>query len=159
MSRSQIFEGIFATLQADAMLATILGATTAANPRLMRGYPQLQALLATGYEPASGDAWLVFQEPQPYPAAAHASYESAWEVIEIAFSVFSVQYAMADAVIDQLDTTWHWSLEQQRAIQYGERILLRSRRYRTEEAYAQELKLPQKSVYYRMSFTLETQHA
>lgn len=159
MSRTQIFEGIFGTLQADTALMGLLGPPGANNPRIMRSFPQLQALLATGYEPTSSDAWLVFQEPGPYPTAMTATYDSSWEVIEIGFHVFSTRYSLADDVIDRLDSYWHWSVDQQREVQYGERILLGTRRYRPEEVFSAEIKLPQKSAFYRMRFVLETQHA
>ena len=159
MARSQLFEGIFTTLQTDPTLPLLLGPPVAQNPRLMRGFPQLQNLLATGYEPASTDAWLVFLEPDPYPRAQAATFENAFEVVEIQFAVLAVRYDTADLVADVLDSYWHWTVEQQRDIQYGERILLATRRYRTEESYAKDLKLPQKSLWYRMRFTLETQHA
>ena len=159
MARTQIFDGIFATLQADPVLPTLLGPPVAQNPRIMRGYPQLQSLLATGYEPVTSDAWLVFLEPNPYLRVVTDNLETAFEVLEIQFGIYAVQYRVADDVMDVLDQYWQWSITQQRDIQYGERILLRSRRFRVEETYAQELKLPQKSLFYQMQFTLETQHA
>ncbi len=158
MSRTQIFEGIFATLQADAAIVSLLGPPIPQGPRMLRSFPQLQTLLET-YEPTQNDAWLVFQEPEPYPTSMTATYESIWEVVEIGFLIFAVRYSLADDVIDRLDTYWHWSVDQQRDVRYGERILLGSRRYRPFESYAQEIKLPQKSAFYRMRFILETQHA
>ena len=159
MARTDIFAGLFATLQGDLVLPTLLGPVGTQQPRMMRGFPQLQHLLSTGYEPAASDAWLVFVEPDPYPRAMTAMFDTAFEILEIQFAVFAVQYQTADLIADVLDSYWHWSVDQQRAVQYGDRILLGTRRYRTEETYAKELKLPQKSMFYRMRFTLETQHA
>ena len=159
MSRAQLLEGIFTTLQTDTTLPGILGIPVSQNPRIMRGYPQLQNLLTTGYEPASTDAWLVILEPDPYPTSMTAQYESAWEVIEVHFAVFGVRYQTAEDVMDVLDSYWHWTVDQQRDVQYGDLILLGSRRYRVSEEYAQDVKLPKKSMAYRMRWTLETQHA
>ena len=158
MSRAQIFEGIYATLQADLDLKLLLGPPVSQNPRIMRSFPQLQALLDR-YDATPQEGWLVFEEPGPYLTAMTATYESAWEVIEIIFHIFTLRFSLADDVVDRLDMIWHWSVDQQRDVQYGERLLLGSRRFRLEETYAQDIKLPQRSAHYRMRFVLEAQHA
>ena len=156
MSRSQIFEGIITTLNADpSLIPGILGPRTAVNQRLYRAFPQQQSLL-TAYEPGAGEGWLVIEEPQPGLRAAMEQYETALELIEVNFHVFTTRYSLADDVIDVLDSYWHFSVEQQRDIQYGERLLLFSRRFMDQEKYNAETKLYEKVAQYRMQYILAT---
>lgn len=156
MARSQIFEGIVAALNADASLIPgILGPRTVTNQRLYRQFPQTQSILSN-YEPDGGEGWIVIEEPVAGLGGGADQYDSALEIITVAFHVFATRYSIADDVIDVLDGLWHWTAEQQRDIQYGERFLLFSRRFQNEEKYSAETKLYQKIVSYRMQFILAT---
>mgnify|MGYP001559815553 CR=1 FL=1 len=156
MSRAQIFEGIVTALNADATLIPgILGPRTVTNQRLYRAFPQTQSLLS-GYEPDGGEGWLVIEEPQSGIRNEWEQYSSVVELIEVTFHVFATRYSIADDVTDVLDSLFQFSVEQQRDIQYGERVLLFSRRVRTEEKYQLETKLYVKILGYRMQYMLGT---
>lgn len=158
MSRVQIFENIYSTLRADTTLPTLLGASSPSNPRILRAYSQLQELL-TNYEPAGGEGWLVLLEDESQPKAYTTQEETIYESIDLNFTVYATRYSIADDVTDVLDATWHWSVEQQRDVQYGERWLLMARRLNTYEEYAQEIKMFQKTSWYRLTFVVETLYA
>lgn len=156
MSRAQIFEGIVAALNADAsLIPSILGPRTVTNQRLYRQFPQTQSLLSS-YEPESGEGWLVIEEPIAGLGGGVDQYGSAMEIVEVKFHIFATRYSIADDVIDVLDSLYGWTVEQQRDIQYGERFLLFSRRFHTEEKYNAETKLYQKMAAYRMQCILAT---
>ena len=156
MSRSQIFEGIVAALNADtALIPGILGPRTVTNQRLYRAFPQTQSLLGS-YEPDGGEGWLVIEEPVAGLGGGTDQYGSAMEIVEVKFHVFATRYSIADDVIDVLDTLYNWTVEQMRDLQYGERFLLFSRRFQTEEKYNAETKLYTKIAAYRMQWMLAT---
>jgi hypothetical protein len=161
VSRVEIFEHIYSTLRADTTLPVLLGAESPTNPRILRAYSQLQELLTLppGYEPSGGEGWLVLLEDESQPKAYTEQEETIYEVVDFNFTVFSTRYSIADDVCDVLDQTWHWTAEQQRDVQYGDYILLMTRRLNTYEGYAQEIKMYQKTHWYRMTFVLETQVA
>ena len=52
-----------------------------------------------------------------------------------------------------------WTVAQQRALQYGERIVLFVRRVQQLDQYMQDVKLHQKTLLYRFECVLETVHA
>ena len=153
--RSAIFEGLFGTLLADpALVPGILGPRTVKNQRLYRSFPQEQPLLSE-YEPVGGEGWLILEEMEPGPRLSVEQSETIYEVIEIAFHLFGNRYAIGDAVSDILDMYWHWTVDQQRNIQYGDRILLFTRRRESSDKYAQGVKLHQKTIKYMMRFIPE----
>lgn len=156
MSRAQIFEGIVAALNADAALIPgILGPRTVTNQRLYRQFPQTQSILSS-YEPEGGEGWIVIEEP---PAGLHSGtdqYESAVDIVQVNMHVFATRYSLAEDAIDVLDSLYHWTVPQQRDIQYGERYLLMSRRFQNEEKYSTETKLYIKKASFLMQFMLAT---
>ena len=156
MSRAIIFEQIFQTLVQNDALFRLLGPRTSENMRVYRAWPQLMSVL-THYEPKGGEGWLVFHEEELSQGSATTNYESIIEVIEPMFTVVATRFSLVDDIIDELDKTWQWAVPQQRFLQYGERLLLLSRRLTVAEKYAQEIKLPQKAFRYRMEFTLAEQ--
>ena len=159
MSRAQLFEEIYTALTDDATLLALLGPKTSTNARIMRTFPQTQQLLS-GYEPQGGEGWLVIQEGAPAGGGAFTEqFDSAYEIIGIAFHVFATRYSLADDVADVLDTLYMWTVEQQRALQYGERIVLFVRRVQQLDQYLQDVKLHQKTLLYRFACILETVHA
>ena len=161
MSRVQVFENIYAQLRADTTLPTLLGAESPQNPRILRAYPQLQEILTTppGYEPSGGEGWLVFLENKSAIRAENTQRETIYEVWDIYFSVYATRYSIGDDVGDVLDQYWHWSVEQQRDVTYGDRIVLFSRRLNTYEEYAEEIKLYTKTHWFEMTFVQTTQIA
>ena len=165
MSRAQIFEGIFQTLVADPNLQPLLGPKTAQNLRLYRNFPPFQSMLTGNglpgdkYEPQGREGWLVVEEPQPGLRASNTQYETIYEALEVNFHIFATAYSLADDVVDILDQYFHWTVFQQRLLQYGERFILFSRRFNTEEAYAAEVKLYHKTHHYRLETVLAQQVA
>ena len=161
LSRVQILESIYTDLRANATLPLLLGPVSPTNPRILRSYAELQSILSTppGYDPSGGEGWLVFQEAESKMAAYSRQEETIYELCDFDFIVYATRYSIADDVTDVLDGLYHWSVQQQREITFGERILLMSRRLNTFEKYAQEIKLVQKTSFYRMGFVLETQIA
>lgn len=158
-SRSQIFEALFAALRANTALMALLGPATSTNFRLYRTFPQAQQLLSS-YEPQpSGEGWLIVQEVTPTAMAYDRQYTTIYEVMALQFHVFATRYEIADNVAALLDTTWHWSVPQQRDVQYGDWILLQSRRFEMHEAFAQDIKAHQKTATFWMQFVLATQPA
>ena len=157
MSRLQIFEAVYQGLLANTTVMGLLGSPTAGNFRVYRSYPQFQSLLTSvPFEPTGNDAWLVLEEPNPQQVAERLIYETAWEVLELTFHVFTVRLSLAEEVIDALDVTWHWQVDQQRDLQYGTNLVLHTRRFNTEETYNPEIKLYDKRAQYRMIFVQET---
>ena len=155
MARGQIWEDIYAALLADQALLALLGPVTTDNLRIYRSWPQLQTLL-TGYESAD-EGWLVFDEPETSGAAGTDQLSSIYEVIEPRFSVIATRFSLVDDVLDRLDGLYNWSVEQQRALTFGERIVLFTRRSRTGDTWNAELKLYQKDMAYQMTLGLEEQ--
>ncbi len=160
-SRVQIFESIYTSLRENTTLSLILGPSSPSNPRILRAYAELQNFLSTppGYDPSGGEGWLVFQEAESQPKAYSMQEESIYEVCDFDFIVYATRYSLGDDVTDALDRLYNWSVEQQRDVIFGERILLKSERLNTFEDYAQEIKLSQKTSWYRMTFVLDTQIA
>lgn len=161
MGRSSIFEGIFGAVSADMGILSLLGPRTATNLRIYRNFVQLQSLLKGPpvYEPSAGEGWLVLEESPPGLNQSRAQYDSIFEVMDVNFHVFSQLYGIADDVFDYLDTSFHWSVEQQRDVQYGDYFLFFTRAFQTGEKYAEEVKLAQKTRQYRMEFILAEQVA
>lgn len=160
MARSSIFEGIYQTLVADTALPALIGARTTTNLRYYRAYPQFENFLTSvPYEPMAQDGWIVLEEPELEPSTSHLMDDSMWEGMEPTFHVYTTRNSIADDVIDVLDSYWHWQVEQQRPVTYGDRILLRTRRFRTEERYDKDLKLYVRQAHYRMVFVKEVQDA
>ena len=161
MGRSQIFEGIFSAMRASASLIPLLGTQTATNLRLYRNFPQLQSFLLgpPRYEPSTAEGWLVLEEAPPGLNASRAQYDSIFEVLDINFHVFATTYGLADDVSDVLDDLFHWSIEQQRDVQYGNYYVFFSRAFQSGEKYAQEILLPQKIRQYRFEMVLAEQVA
>lgn len=153
MGRSAIFEAIFAAMQADPQLIPLLGPQTPRNVRLYRSFPQLQSFLAT-YEPQPSEGWLVLQEQATGLRAANIQFETQWDVLGLSFHVFATHYGLADDVTDLLDRTLHWSVFQQRDLQFGDYYVLFTRRFESLELYAQDVKLAQKTVQYRLELVL-----
>lgn len=152
MSRAAIFDTIYALLLADQGLLDLLGPVTTQNLRLYRSYPQMQPLLG-GYEPARDEGWLVIDEPDP-ALRSYQQLDSAWEVIEPTFSIVATRFSLCDDVSDRIDHFFHWTVEQQRDMQFDERIVLFTRRYRTKNTYNTELKLYNKVITYFMSMVV-----
>lgn len=152
-----MWEGIYQLLLADQVLLDILGPVTARNMRILRSFPQLQQGL-TAYEPAN-EGWLVIDEPEPTLRAVAEQLESAWEIIEPTFAVLATRLSVCDDVSDRIDQVFHWTIDQQRALQFGERIVLFTRRLRTKDSWNKELKLYQKDIIYLMKMVVEEQIA
>lgn len=158
-SRTDIFEAIVDDMRNNAALYALLGPATSENFRLYRSFPQIMSKLTT-YEPGpTGEGWLVLQEVAPSAAGFDRQYATIYEVMALQFHVFATRYQIADDVANLLDADWHWSVEQQRDVQYGDWILLHSRRYSMNEVYTKDVKLAQKSANYWLSFVEATQRA
>jgi hypothetical protein len=153
--RSALFEGIYATLLADPSLVPgILGPRTVTNQRLYRAFPQ-QSPQLTEPSPPDGEGWLVLEEIMPGLRASLEQLETIHEATDVDFHIFSTRYSLGDAAVDVLDATWHWTVEQQRALQYGDRIVLFTRRMQSFDKYAQETKLYEKVSRYRVTLVPE----
>ena len=165
MGRSEVFEGLFQALADDAVLLALLGPKTAQNVRLYRAYPPFQSMLTGNglpgdrYEPQGREGWIVMLESAPAMRATAQQYETIYETMEITFHIFATAYSLADDVADRLDTFFHWTVPQQRDVQYGDRFVLFMRRFATEEQYAQETKLYHKLHAYRLTLVLAEQVA
>ena len=158
-SRTDIFDAVVNGMRANAALFALLGPATSENFRLYRSFPPIMSKL-TSYEPGpTGEGWLVLQEVAPSAAGFDRQYATIYEVMAMQFHVFATRYQIADDVANLLDAEWHWSVEQQRDVQYGDWILLHGRRYSMNEVYAKDIKLPQKSANYLMTFTEAQQRA
>jgi hypothetical protein len=155
VSRAQIFESLYQVLLADQVLLDLLGPVSPANVRVLRSYPQLQSLL-TDMEPQD-EGWLVLDEAEPTLQAVHTQLSTMYDVVEPQCSVFATRFSLCDDVIDRLDQQWHWTVDQQRAVTFGERILLSTRRFRTKDSFNSEVKLYQKDTIYRMELVLQEQ--
>jgi hypothetical protein len=158
MARTEVFEQIFQVLLTNDALFKLLGPRTSENMRLYRSYPQLMSVL-TSYEPKGGEGWLLFHEEESLPSSSTSNFESIIEIVEVLFTAVATRFSLVDDVLDVLDQTWQWSVPQQREVQYGERLLLFSRRLTAAEKYAPDIKLPQKTSKYRMEFVLAEQPA
>lgn len=158
-SRTDIFDAIFTTMRSDAALYALLGPATSTNFRLNRSFAPIQSLL-TSYEPGpTGEGWLVVQEVTPGAAGYDRQYGTIYEVMALQFHIFATRYQIADDVAQLLDATWHWSVQQQRDVQYGDWILLLTRRFNCNELYAQGVKLHQKTLAYWLTFVETEQRA
>jgi len=153
MSYDAIFQNIMALLQADPQLVPgILGPKTVQNMRIYRAWPQMQSFL-TSYEPIQpGEGWLVVEEPAPGIRAAAGQYGSDPEFVDILFHCYSTRYSVAHDVLDVLDSLFHWTLEQEVDIAWGNRFLFFSRRYMDADKYQQDIKMFEKQLFYRMEF-------
>ena len=132
------------------MVPVILGAKTVTNQRLYRAWPASMQFLR-GYEPNQpSEGWLVVEEPQATQVATHSAYTGNHELVEICVHVYGTTYSLTHAVLDVLDSLFQWSVEQMRAVQWGDRFLLFSRRYQANDEYQQDIKLYSKAIHYRM---------
>jgi hypothetical protein len=152
-----IWESIYQLLLADAPLLAILGPATLNNLRVLRSFPQLQSLL-TDYEPQN-EGWLVIDEPKPSLRAVSDQITFAWEIIEPIISVLATRFSLCDDAIDRMDQYFHWSVAQQRDLQFGERIVLFTRRIETADKYDSEVKLYRKDTTFKMEMVVEEQLA
>ena len=161
MGRSQIFEGIFSAVTGNTSLMTLLGTRTATNLRVYRNFPQLQSFLLgpPRYEPSTAEGWLVIEEKAGGGSEGYEQAETHFEVLNIGFHAYATHYAVADDVTDYLNALFHWTVEQQRDVQYGDNHLFFTRAYQSEEAYAEAITLPHKTRWYRMVFVAAEQVA
>jgi hypothetical protein len=158
-SRTDIFDAIVNDMRANAALFALLGPATSENFRLYRSFPQIMSKL-TSYEPGpTGEGWLVLQEAAPSAQNYDRQYATIYEVMALQFHIFATRYQIADDVAHLLDATWHWSVEQQREVQYGDWILLNTRRYAMNEVYTQGVKLHQKSASFWQTYVETEQRA
>ena len=158
MGRAAIFQGIYETLLADTALLALLGPVTAQNLRLYRSFPQWQSTL-TSYEPLGDEGWMLIDEPAPNLGAASEQLGSSWEVIEPTFIIVATRFSLCDDVSDHIDLSFLWTVEQQRELVFGERIVLMTRRYMTKDDYDKETKLYRKTLTYKMDMVVEEQLA
>ena len=151
MGRSAIFEGLWSAMQADTALIPLLGGLTPTNRRLYRSFPQLQSFLKGPplYEPREMEGWLVLEEAEPGINQSRAQYDSIMEILDIHMHIFATTYGLADDVTDVLDDLFHWSIESQRDVQYGEYFVFFSRAMQSGEEYAEDIKLCHKTRLYR----------
>ena len=149
MAFEAIFEGIMGILRNDPSLVPgILGPKTVTNMRLYRVWPQMQTYLTT-YEPNQpSEGWIVVEEPEPSLRFAQRGFQTNHQFLDVTFHCYATTYALAHAVQDVLDTYFHWSLQQQHALQWGERIVLFVRRYSEVDKYQESVKLAQKDMTY-----------
>lgn len=161
MGRSQIFEGIWSAISTNAPLLALLGTQSPTNRRLYRSFPQLQSFLVgpPRYEPQTAEGWLVIEEVPPGLNQSRAQYDSIFEVLDINMHIFATHYGLADDVSDLLDDLWHWSIEQQRDVQYGDFYVFFSRAFQSGEKYAEVITLPQKTRQYRFELVQAEQRA
>lgn len=161
MGRSQIFEAIYSALSTDTQLIPLLGGQTATNLRVYRNFPQLQSFLAGPpiYEPRTTEGWLVIEETPPGLMTSRAQYDSIYEVLDLACHIYATTYGLGDDVADILDSYWHWQVEQQRDIQYGDYYVFFTRAFQSYEEYAQPIKLPHKIRQYRLELVKAEQPA
>ena len=101
----------------------------------------------------------MIDEPEPGIRAIADQINSAWEVIEPTFSIFATRFSLCDDVSDRIDLNFHWTVQQQRDVQFGERIVLFTRRYRTGNKYDKETKLYEKAITYKMEMIVQEQLA
>jgi hypothetical protein len=152
MPFNTIFESVFTTLYQDTHLVPgILGPRTSQNLRIYRAFVQLQSMLST-YEPQPPEGWLVITQPAAGIGRQNQQMTSNHEYMDVVFSCYATQYSVTHDVLDLLDTQYHWEVEQQRDVLFGERYLLFARRLQEEDLYAQEVKLFRKDITYRMEF-------
>jgi len=155
MAYNAIFEGIMTLLQADSSLVPgILGAKTVTNQRLYRAWPQSQQFLQ-GYEPNQpSEGWLVVEEPQAALHMASEQLSGNHEFMTIMVHAFGTTYSLTHAVLDVLDTMFHWTLPQMRDVIWGNRFLLFTRRSHQIDKYQEGIKLYEKQIFYAMEFVL-----
>ena len=151
MTWNAVFEGIMTLLQNDASLVPgILGAKTVTNQRLYRSWPASQQFLR-GYEPNQpSEGWLVVEEPQAMASLAQGQYTTNHEYLELVVHVYGTTFSLTHAVLDVLDSYFHFTVDQQRDITWGDRFLLFTRRYGQKDEYQQDIKLYSKAIQYRM---------
>ena len=153
MAFNAIFTEIFGTLQADPSLVPgILGSATIDNLRIYRAWPQFESML-TDYEPNQpSEGWMVIEETDPELGAAQEQYKTIDDELSILFHVYGTTYSVTHDVLDILDTYWHWEVDQQRDVKYGDRFLFFTRRWRQFDKYHDTSKMYEKQITYRMTF-------
>jgi hypothetical protein len=160
MAFEAVFEGIMGLLRNDPQLVPgILGPRTVQNQRLYRPYPSIYNSLST-YEPNQpSEGWLVVEEPVPSRFFSQRGFATNHQFFDILFHCYATTYALAHQVQDVLDGMFHWELQQQRDLQWGERIILFARRYSEVDKYMESIKLAQKDITYYFETVLETSPA
>ena len=141
MSRAQLREYVHAQLRTTPLVPYLLGPITSGNFRLYGYYPQQHPVLSGG-EPDEG--WLVYTLDGPTIGEFGTIFENA----TVGFDVFTTRVSLADDVLDQLDALWQWRITQQKDITIAEYLLLMSRRVKTEEVYAKDVHLYQRTTRY-----------
>lgn len=156
MAYNAIFEQIFLMLYNDPNLVPgILGTRTATNLRIYRAFVQMQSMLSS-YEPSPPEGWIVIEEAMPVMRLGAQQWSSNHEYCAVAFQVFATQYSLTHDALDLLDTYFHFEIEQQRDLVFGERIVLFTRRTSQQDKYAQDVKLFQKTITYDLEMVRAT---
>jgi hypothetical protein len=151
MAFEDILTSVMGILQADPLLVPgILGPRTVTNQRLYRVFPQMTQFLTT-YEPNQpAEGWIAVEQPPPSLRFAIRGYQTNHEYVDIVFHVYGTTFSLGHAVLDVLDTYFHWTIQQEHDVIWGDRILLFTRRYQEHDAYQQSLKLAEKQIMYAM---------
>jgi hypothetical protein len=123
MAFQAVFDAIYALLANDpALIPGLLGPRVPQNLRLYRASPQVENRLST-YEPNQpAEGWVIIEEPMPALRQASEQVSSNHEFLSVAFHVFGTTYAVTHAVLDLLDESFHWEIEQQRDVAWGDRL-------------------------------------
>jgi len=151
MAYNAIFESIFSTLATDtSLIPGLLGQPNATNMRIYRAWPQFQTMLTT-YEPNQpSEGWLVIEESDYGLRAASEQYRTNHELAAIQFHVYGTTYTLTHDVLDVLDAYFHWEIDQQRDISFGDRFLVYTRRFLQVDKYHDQAKMFEKDILYRM---------
>lgn len=147
MALDAIPEGIYQDVIADSTLVALLGAVTASNYRVYRGYPQTAPVLSA-LEPAEG--WMTISLLGGGIAVGNEQVESIKELLNVQMDIYATRYALAHQVVERLDQQFHWRLDQQRDLTYDTHLVLFSRRLPLEEDWEEGLRLFRVRAMYRM---------
>jgi hypothetical protein len=156
MAFNAIFENVYGLLYNDPSLVPgILGARVPQNLRIFRASPATMQLLST-YEPNQpAEGWCVIEEPLPALRSRNDQVQTNHEYLALNFHVFGTTYSVTHQVLDVLDTFFHWSVAQQRDVQWGDRFLLFTRRTHEIDQYEQASKMYHKLIAYYLELVLE----
>lgn len=156
MTFQAVFDNVFTLLAEDtALIPGLLGPRVPQNMRLFRASPQVEQRLST-YEPNQpAEGWVIIEEPLSAQRVSRSQLTSNHEFITILFHIFGTTYAVGHDVLDLLDGYFHWEIEQQRDVQWADRILLFTRRATQLDKYDQNMKLYLKEVSYALELALE----
>lgn len=152
MSRAQLREYIHDQLRTATTVVALLGPLTSGNFRLYAYFPQQHPVLSNG-EPDEG--WLVYT----LDGSTQGARDSIFEWTTVHFDIFTTRASLADDVLDQLDVLWQWRIPQQRDVMISERLLLMSKRVKTEEQYAKDFHLYQRTLQYEWQLVRDTAEA